>query len=150
MLTDSYSKKSSGEISNSFGSFNSHKHTVKFSTGLMNNHYEIAGRLSTLKSDGYVDRASSDLKSYFLQGTYVGKTTLIKALVFGGKERTYQSWNGIDAVTMASNRKYNSVGEIFDNSGNFEGFYKNQVDNYNQDHAQLHWNEKVSDKWNTN
>ncbi len=150
MLTDSYSKKSSGEISNSFGSFNSRKHTVKFSTGLMNDHFELAGRLSTLKSDGYVDRASSDLKSYFLQGTYVGKTSLIKALVFGGTEKTYQSWNGIDAVTMASNRKYNSVGEIFDNSGNFEGFYKNQVDNYNQDHAQLHWNEKVSDKWNTN
>ncbi|RVT78448.1 TonB-dependent receptor [Flavobacterium sufflavum] len=150
MLTDSYSKKSSGEISNSFGSFNSHKHTVKFSTGLMNDHFEIAGRLSTLKSDGYVDRASSDLKSYFLQGTYVGKTTLIKALVFGGKERTYQSWNGIDAVTMASNRRYNSVGEIFDNSGNFEGFYKNQIDNYNQDHAQLHWNEKISSRWSTN
>lgn len=150
MLTDSYSKESNGEISNSYGSFNSHKHTVKFSTGLMNDHFEIAGRLSTLKSDGYVDRASSDLKSYFLQGTYVGKTTLIKALVFGGKERTYQSWNGIDAVTMASNRKYNSVGEIFDNSGNFEGFYKNQVDNYNQDHAQLHWNEKISSRWNTN
>lgn len=150
MLTDSYSKKSSGEISNSFGSFNSHKHTVKFSTGLMNDHFEIAGRLSTLKSDGYVDRASSDLKSYFLQGTYVGKTTLIKALVFGGKERTYQSWNGIDAMTMASDRKYNSVGEIFDDSGNFQGFYKNQVDNYNQDHAQLHWNEKISDKWDTN
>ncbi len=150
MLTDSYSKKSSGEISNSFGSFNSHKHTVKFSTGLMNDHFEIAGRLSTLKSDGYVDRASSDLKSYFLQGTYVGNTTLIKALVFGGKERTYQSWNGIDAATMAVNRKYNSVGEIFDNSGNFQGFYKNQVDNYNQDHAQLHWNEKISSNWNTN
>lgn len=150
MLTDSYSKKSSGEISNSFGSFNSHKHTVKFSTGLMNDHFEIAGRLSTLKSDGYVDRASSDLKSYFLQGTYVGKTTLIKALVFGGKERTYQSWNGIDTASMAVDRKYNSVGEIFDNDGNFQGFYKDQVDNYNQDHAQLHWNEKLSDKWNTN
>jgi len=150
LLTDAYSKKSSGEISNSFGSFNTHKHTVKFSTGLMNDHFEIAGRLSTLKSDGYVDRASSDLKSYFLQGTYVGKTTLIKALVFGGYERTYQSWNGVDAATMATNRTYNSVGEKFDNAGNFEGFYNGQVDNYNQDHAQLHWNEKISDHWNTN
>jgi len=72
MLTDSYSSKSSGEISSSFGSFNTFKNTVKFSTGLMNDHFEIAGRLSALKSDGYVDRASSDLKSYFLQGTYVG------------------------------------------------------------------------------
>ncbi|MES2241208.1 MAG: TonB-dependent receptor [Bacteroidota bacterium] len=150
LLTDAYSKKSSGEISNSFGSFNTHKHTVKFSTGLMNNHFELAGRMSILKSDGYVDRASSDLKSYFLQGTYVGKTTLIKALVFGGVERTYQSWNGVDAATLASNRTYNSVGEKFDNVGNFEGFYNGQVDNYNQNHYQLHWNEKISSRWNTN
>jgi iron complex outermembrane receptor protein len=150
MLTDAYSKKSTGEIANSFGSFNTRKHTVKFSTGLMNDHFEMAGRLSTLKSDGYVDRASSDLKSYFLQGTYVGKTTLIKALAFGGQERTYQSWNGVDAITLASNRTYNSVGEKFDNNGAFEGFYNDQVDNYNQDHYQLHWNEKISDTWNSN
>lgn len=84
MLTDSYSEKAYGEISNSFGSFNTRKHTVKFSTGLLNDRFEIAGRLSKLESDGYIDRASSDLKSYFLQGTYVGKTSLIKALVFGG------------------------------------------------------------------
>jgi iron complex outermembrane receptor protein len=150
MLTDSYSDKASGEISSSYGSFNTFKNTVKFSTGLMNDHFEIAGRLSALKSDGYVDRASSDLKSYFLQGTYVGKTTLIKALVFGGKERTYQSWNGVDALTLESDRTYNSVGEKFDNKGVFEGFYNDQVDNYNQDHAQLHWNEKVSEHWSTN
>lgn len=150
MLTDNYASKSNGEISNSYGSFNTHKHTVKFSTGLMNDHFELAGRLSTLKSDGYIDRASSDLKSYFLQGTYVGKTTLIKALVFGGFERTYQSWNGVDAMTMATDRRYNSVGQKYSDTGDFEGFYENQVDNYNQDHAQLHWNEKISEHWNTN
>jgi iron complex outermembrane receptor protein len=150
MLTDSYSDKASGEISSSYGSFNTFKNTVKFSTGLMNDHFEIAGRLSALKSDGYVDRANSDLKSYFLQGTYVGKTTLIKALVFGGKERTYQSWNGVDALTLESDRTYNSVGEKFDKNGVFEGFYNDQVDNYNQDHAQLHWNEKFSEHWSTN
>lgn len=150
MLTDSYSDSPSGEISSSFGSFNTFKNTAKFSTGLMNNHFEIAGRLSALQSDGYVDRASSNLKSYFLQGTYVGKTTLIKALVFGGVERTYQSWNGVDATTLATDRTYNSVGEKFDSNGVFEGFYNNQVDNYNQDHYQLHWNEKISDKWSGN
>ncbi|WP_366186416.1 TonB-dependent receptor [Flavobacterium ovatum] len=150
MLTDNYAKASNGEISNSYGSFNTHKHTVKFSTGLMNDHFELAGRLSTLKSDGYVDRASSDLKSYFLQGTYVAKTTLIKALVFGGFERTYQSWNGVDAATLVTNRTYNSVGEKYSDSGDFQGYYENQVDNYNQDHVQLHWNEKVSDYWSTN
>jgi len=150
MLTDKHSVKSSGEIASSFGSFNTNKNTVKFSTGLMNDHFEIAGRLSTIQSDGYVDRASSDLKSYFLQGTYVGNSTLIKALVFGGVERTYQSWNGVDPITMAANRTYNSVGEKYDSNGVFEGFYEDQVDNYNQDHYQLHWNEKLSEAWTTN
>ena len=149
MLTDNYAKKSTGEISNSFGSFNTRKHTVKFSSGLMNDHFELAGRLSVLKSDGYIDRASSDLKSYFLQGTYVGKTTLIKALAFGGTEKTYQSWNGIDAETMADNRTFNSAGMFTDEAGNTR-FYDNETDNYQQDHYQLHWNEKLSDNWDTN
>jgi iron complex outermembrane receptor protein len=149
MLTDSYSDKASGEISNSFGSFNTQKHTVKFSTGLMNDHFELAGRLSALKSDGYVDRGASDLKSYFLQGTYVGKTTLIKALAFGGKEKTYQSWNGIDEATLNSDRTFNSSGIFTDEFGKTR-FYDNETDNYHQDHYQLHWNEKVSSNWSTN
>jgi iron complex outermembrane receptor protein len=149
MLTDSYSNKATGEISNSFGSFNTQKHTVKFSTGLMNDHFEIAGRLSALKSDGYVDRGASDLKSYFLQGTYVGKTTLIKALAFGGKEKTYQSWNGIDEATLNSDRTFNSAGIFTDELGNTR-YYNNETDNYQQDHYQLHWNEKISNNWNTN
>ena len=149
MLTDSYSQKSAGEISNSFGSFNSRKHTVKFSSGLMNDHFELAGRVSNLKSDGYIDRASSDLKSYFLQGTYVGKTTLLKALVFGGTEKTYQSWNGIDGETLKTNRTFNSAGIFTDENGN-ERFYDNETDNYQQDHYQLHWNEKITENWSTN
>jgi iron complex outermembrane receptor protein len=149
MLTDSYAKESNGEISNSFGSFNTRKHTVKFSTGLMDDRFELAGRLSALKSDGYIDRASSDLKSYFLQGTYVGKTTLIKALAFGGKEKTYQSWNGIDAETVVNDRTFNTAGIFTDESGNIR-FYNNETDNYQQDHYQLHWSEKVSNNWNTN
>ena len=149
MLTDNFAKESNGEISNSAGSFNTRKHTIKFSTGLMNNQFEIAGRLSKIVSDGYIDRASSDLKSYFLQGTFIGKTTLIKALVFGGYERTYQSWNGIDGETLKTNRTFNSAGVYFDDAGNMK-FYKDEVDNYNQDHYQLHWNEKLSENWRTN
>jgi iron complex outermembrane recepter protein len=149
MLTDSYSEKASGEISNSFGSFNTRKHTVKFSTGLLNDHFEIAGRVSTLNSDGYIDRASSDLKSYFLQGTYVGTTTLIKALAFGGNEKTYQSWNGIDGETMLTNRTFNSAGIFTDEAGQTR-FYDNETDNYQQDHYQLHWNEKLATNWSTN
>jgi iron complex outermembrane receptor protein len=149
MLTDSYSEKASGEISNSFGSFNTRKNTVKFSTGLLNDHFEIAGRVSNLQSDGYIDRASSDLKSYFLQGTYVGKTTLIKALAFGGNEKTYQSWNGIDGETLLTNRTFNSAGIYTDELGQTR-FYDNETDNYQQDHYQLHWNEKLATNWNTN
>jgi iron complex outermembrane receptor protein len=149
MLTDFYSKQSSGEISNSGGSFNTRKSTVKFSTGLLNDHFELAGRLSNINSHGYIDRASSDLKSYFLQGTYVGKTSIIKALVFGGTEKTYQSWNGIDGETLINDRTFNSAGMFTDEFGNTR-YYDNETDNYQQDHYQLHWNEKISENWNTN
>lgn len=150
LLTDAINQESSGEISNSFGSFNSRKHTVKFGTGLMNDHFELAGRLSNIASDGFIDRAASDLKSYFLQGTYLKNNTLIKALVFGGTEKTYQSWNGLeDLGKLVNDRTYNVSGEYIDDNGNLQ-FYDNETDNYKQDHYQLHWNQKWSDFWSTN
>lgn len=150
LLTDSYATEANGEISNSFGSFNSRKHTLKFSSGLLKDHFELAGRVSNIKSDGYIDRASSDLKSYFFQGTYVGKSTLIKALVFGGKEKTYQAWNGLeDPEKLKNDRTYNTSGEYVDDNG-VTRFYDNETDNYDQDHYQLHWNERISDNWSTN
>ncbi|WP_394335731.1 TonB-dependent receptor [Flavobacterium cyanobacteriorum] len=150
VLTDSYSHEAGGEIANSFGSFNSRKHTVKFTTGLLANRFELAGRLSNIVSEGYIDRASADLKSYFLQGTYVGNTTLVKALVFGGTEKTYQAWNGLeDPEKLANNRTYNVSGQYTDEEGNIR-FYDNETDNYRQDHYQLHWSEKLSGSWNTN
>lgn len=150
VLTDNYSKESKGEISNSFGSFNTRKHTVKFSTGLMNEQFEIAGRLSAINSDGYIDRASSDLKSYFLQGTYVGKTTLIKALAFGGIQKTYQAWYGLeDPEKLQNNRTFNVAGMYFDENGTMK-FYDNETDNYQQDHYQLHWNERWNEHWSSN
>ena len=149
VLTDAFSKDANGEISNSFGSYNTRKHTVKFSTGLMNDHFEIAGRLSNIVSDGYIDRASSDLKSYFLQGSYVDDNTLIKAVLFGGKEVTYQSWNGLEDLDKLENdRTYNTAGEYEDDNGNVQ-FYDNEVDNYNQDHYQLHWNQRYNNNWST-
>jgi iron complex outermembrane receptor protein len=149
MLTDNFATASNGEISNSFGSFNTRKHTVKFSSGLLNDHFELAGRLSNIDSQGYIDRASSDLKSYFLQGTYVGKTTLMKALVFGGTEKTYQSWNGIEGATLQGDPTFNSAGIFTDELGNTR-YYANETDNYQQDHYQLHWNEKISKNWSSN
>ncbi|WP_405351063.1 TonB-dependent receptor [Nonlabens sp. Asnod3-H03] len=149
VLTDAVSKESSGEISNSIGSFNSRKHTVKFSTGLMNDHFEIAGRLSNIQSDGYIDRATSDLKSYFLQGAYVDDNTLIKAVTFGGNNVTYQSWFGIDKATLRENRTFNPAGQYEDENGVTQ-FYDNEVDDYRQDHYQLHWNQRYNRNWSTN
>jgi len=150
VLTDAVSNEANGEISNSFGSYNTRKHTVKFSTGLLNNHFELAGRLSQIASDGYIDRASSDLKSYFLQASYVDNNTLIKAIAFGGKEVTYQSWNGLeDLDLLENNRTFNTAGMYTDDEGNTR-FYDNEVDNYNQDHYQLHWNERYNNNWSTN
>ena len=149
ILTDAISENANAEISNSFGSYNSRKHTLKFSTGKINDRIEIAGRVSQIKSDGYIDRATSDLKSYFLQGAYADDNTLIKALVFGGHEITYQAWNGIDAETLRSNRTFNPSGMYTDDQGNTR-FYDNEVDNYKQDHYQLHWNERINNNWSTN
>lgn len=149
LLTDAVSENAYGEISNSFGSFNTRKHNLKFSTGKLNKYFEISGRLSKIKSDGYIDRASSDLDSYFLQGSYVDDNTLIKALVFGGHEITYQAWNGIDRATLESNRKFNPSGQYTDENGNVR-FHENEVDNYKQDHYQFHWNQKLSENWSTN
>ncbi|WP_417888853.1 TonB-dependent receptor [Xanthomarina gelatinilytica] len=150
VLTDAVSNKAYGEIANSFGSFNTWKHTVKFSTGLLNDHIEIAGRLSQITSNGYIDRASSNLKSYFLQASYVDESTLIKAITFSGKEVTYQSWNGIeDPYLLEHDRTFNSAGMYTDENGNVQ-FYDNEVDNYQQDHYQFHWNQKINNNWSTN
>ena len=83
ILTDAVSENAYGEIANTIGSYQTRKHNIKFSTGLLSENIEIAGRLSTIQSDGYIDRAYSDLKSYFVQGSYVNKKTLIKAITFG-------------------------------------------------------------------
>lgn len=149
ILTDAVAENASAEISNSIGSYNTRKHNLKFSTGKLNESIEISGRLSQIKSDGYIDRAESDLKSYFLQGAYLKDNTLIKALAFGGHEITYQAWNGIDAETLASDRTFNPSGIYFDEDDTMQ-FYENEVDNYKQDHYQLHWNQRFNNRWSTN
>lgn len=149
LLTDAVSDEAFGQVSSSIGSFGTLRNNMKFSTGLLNDHVEIAGRLSRINSDGYIDRASSELDSYFLQGSYVDDNTLVKALLFGGHEITYQAWNGIDAETLVSDRTFNSAGIYTDENGNTR-FYDNEVDNYKQNHFQLHWNEQIADNWNTN
>ena len=148
LVTDAVANDAFAETANSFGTFNTFKNTLKFSTGRLNDHFEISGRFSKINSDGYVDRAASNLSSYFLQGAYQDDNTLIKAIAFGGHEITYQSWYGLDASTLTNNRTYNPAGEIYDAVGNLMGFYDNQVDDYTQDHYQFHWNQKLNSFWN--
>ena len=159
VLTDGFSEEAYGQISSSIGSFNTLRNNLKFSTGMLNDHIEISGRLSRITSDGYIDRASAQLESYFLQGAYKDDNTLFKALLFGGHEITYQAWYGFNPVDISAigeddiienNRKFNIAGARFDESGNSQGFYEDQVDNYKQDHAQLLWNEKLNSNWSTN
>jgi iron complex outermembrane receptor protein len=149
LITQGVSDLAFAEIASSFGSFNTIKNTVKFSTGLLNEHFELSGRVATIASDGYIDRASSDLKSYFFQGLYKDKNTLIKALTFGGSEITYQSWYGIDSGTLAANRTYNPAGEMYDSNGVLTGHYDNQVDDYKQDHFQFHWTQQYNSSWSS-
>ena len=121
---------------NSVGSFNTLKNNIEFGSGLLNNKFTFDGRLSKISSDGYIDRASSDLKSLYLQGAYFGKKSVLKAIVFSGQERTYQAWNGVPQRYLDTNRTFNSY------------TYENEVDNYNQTHYQLHYNEQLNSKTN--
>jgi iron complex outermembrane recepter protein len=149
MQTKSYQENAFAEVANSVGSFGTRKHTLAFGTGL-HNHFEVNARLSNIASDGYVDRAASNLFGYFFNVNYVTDTSLIKLMAFGGKEKTYQAWNGIeDPEKLENDRTYNSAGSYFDENG-IEQFYDNEVDNYWQNHFQLHWSEKWSDRWISN
>ena len=149
ILTEAKEDEPSAEVSNSFGSFNTRRHTVEFGTGLLEDKFSFSGRLSQIKSDGYIDRASSDLKSYFLQGTFKDNGTFIKALAFGGNNVTYQAWYGVDKETLETDRTFNPSGQYTDEEGNTR-FYDNEVDNYKQDHYQLHWNQRLNQNWSTN
>ncbi len=147
--TKSYQEKSHAEIANSVGSFGTRKHTLSFGTGLHNN-FEINARVSQIASDGYIDRASTNMFGYFLNANYVKENTLIKFIAFGGKEKTYQSWYGLeDEEKLQDDRTYNIAGIYFDENGN-EQFYDNETDNYWQNHFQLHWSEKWNSKWSSN
>jgi iron complex outermembrane receptor protein len=152
METNHLTEGPTGIISSSAGSFNTFKNTVEFSTGRMENGFAVDGRLSSIQSDGYIDRASSDLKSYFLSAGYYGEKTIVKALTFAGQERTYQSWYGTPESRLendvegmlqhAANEGYTEAQtQNLLNSGRTYNYYlyENEVDNYNQDHYQLHW-----------
>lgn len=149
------------ELNNSFGSFETYKNTAVFSTGLINNRWKMNGRLSQISSQGYIDRASSNLKSYYLDATYqsLNKKFMLDAIHFSGSERTYQSWWGTpesrvigDVAEMNAYADRNFLTpeqrQNLLNSGRTYNYYeyKNETDNYKQSHYQLHANYRISNK----
>ena len=147
------------DVVNSIGSFNTLRNTIAFGTGLLNNKFVFDGRLSKITSDGYIDRASSDLKSYSVSGGYYGDRTMLKAIVFGGQEVTYQSWYGVpesrlknDIPAMletAASEGWNQqqLDNLLASGRTFNLYtYENQEDNYQQDHYQFHASHRATDK----
>jgi len=131
-----------GIVDNSFGSFNSRKHNISAGTGLIKDMFSFDVRLSQIASDGYIDRAKSDLKSFFFTGALYGKNNILRFNVFSGKEKTYQAWEGVPKDSLETNRTYNPAGEYIDDDGNIQ-YYDNQTDNYKQDHFHLLFSQQM-------
>jgi len=143
--TNEVIKESYAEINNSFGSFNTWKHTIKAGTGLVNG-FTTDLRLSKINSDGFIDRASSDLKSFYFSTAYVKEKTSVRVNIFSGKEKTYQAWNGIsEADLLAGNRTMNSAGTERPGEP-----YDNEIDDYTQTHYQLFFSQRLNSKLNFN
>lgn len=132
LQTQSLKEKSYAELSNTGGSFGTHKHMLRFGSGLINNHFAIDGRLSGIWSDGFIDRATSDLRSYYLSASYYANDLLIKAMLFSGREKTYQAWYGVPEEKLTTDRTYNFY------------TYENEIDRYGQDHFQIHFSKNAS------
>ena len=150
MLTDNIGAKPYVGLDVSGGSYYSHKETVRFSTGLINDHWGLQGRLSNIGSKGYLDRASAKLNSYFLQAGYFSDNTMVKFITFNGQEETYHAWNYTSKYEQSLyGRRYNSCGEYTDVNGN-RAYYDNQTDNYHSQNYQLIWNQRLTNLWNLN
>ena len=146
ILTDRPSNKAFTKLSGGLGSFGTNRQSLKFGTGISEQGFAFSGRLSRIASDGYVDRATSELKSYFLQGDYVQGNTRIQAITFGGTERTGLSFFGLDQAGLEMDRRMNFDGIFFDRDGN-QQIYEDQTDNYAQNHFQLHWSQVWTGNW---
>lgn len=158
LQTDPYA-----EVNASVGSFNTYKTNVQFGTGKLKNGFAIDGRMSRIYSDGYIDRAFSDLKSYYLSAGYYGKSSTVKFIHFAGAEKTYQSWWGtpqsrvegnIEAMELhaAYNGYTDAQTQNLLNAGRTYNYYEyeNETDNYRQNHYQLHYNQKIGARFRFN
>lgn len=143
--TNEINKKAYIDADNSYGSFNTWKNTLKFGTGLLADHFTFDARLSRIVSDGYIDRASSNLKSFYTSAAYIGNKNSLRLNIFSGKEKTYQAWYGIPYDVLQTDRTYNPAGTEKPGTP-----YNNQTDNYTQTHYQLFYDHTFSSKWKLN
>ncbi|MCH5329480.1 MAG: TonB-dependent receptor [Alistipes sp.] len=163
MTTSQLSTEFGGSAAISYGSYNTNKQAVHISSGLLGNHWMVDGRLTHIGSDGYIERGGTDLKSYMLQGAYYNGNTMVKLVSFGGKAKTYLTYNGITKEEMELNgRRYNSSGKyktadglhyVFDSSKNkwmYVNYHDNETDNYLQINNQLIVSHQFNQKWSMN
>lgn len=158
MTSAPISAEFAGRASMSYGSFNTAKQELSLASGLLGGHWAVEGRLSHVSSDGYVDRASSDLASYMFQAGYYKGGTMVKLLSFGGKAKVYLTYTGLSTDQMEENRRYNPEGEIWgyrplaDGTHEYAvvGFYDDHTDNYTQVNNQLIFNHIFNDRWQLN
>jgi iron complex outermembrane receptor protein len=143
LQTETPSPESYAEISSNAGSFNTFRNTLQVGSGLIGGKWAFDARLSKLSSDGFIDRAFSDLKSFYVSGGYYGNNTILKVNIFSGNEKTYQAWDGIPSYILSENRTYNGMGMYTDNKGETR-FYDNETDNYQQDHYQMLFSQRFS------
>ena len=146
LATNTYSPKKYLSLQSSAGSFNSFKNTLQMGTGLLNQHFTLDGRISGITSDGYIDRAKSNLKSFYLSGTYWGDNSSLRFNIFSGWEKTYQAWYGVPEELLNTTRTYNPAG-----TEKADAPYQNQTDNYQQTHYQIFYNKRITKNlaWNT-
>lgn len=151
MQTEGAGIKPYAEVDASYGSFNTHKETVKVGTGLLNNHWTFDARLSNIGTDGFIDRASVNLSSYYLQGGYFTENTSFKLITFAGKEKTYHAWDYASKEDMEKyGRSYNPCGIMYEDANGNMQYYADQTDNYLQKNYQLLFNHTFSTHWNLN
>ena len=147
MLTDAIAYDPYGEVSASYGSYNSNKQTIRVGSGMLNDRWSVDARISHLGSDGYIDRASSKLWSYMGQAAYSHGGTTLRLVAFGGKEETYMAWDYASREEMEEyGRRYNPCGQYIDSEGNI-AYYPDQKDFFAQHNFQLHFGQTIGDKW---
>ena len=137
------------QLSFNGGMYNTFREETKIGTGIMPSGFAFDARVSKVNSDGYLERAFSDLLSYYTSGAWYGDQTMIKLLFFGGNEHTYMAWDGVSAEDLANNRRHNPAGQYIDDEGNV-AYYDNQTDNYAQQHVQLHITHQFTSAWDIN